>query len=486
MEARWDILIPVLVYFLVTTLGVGFYLMKRMEKSEEDYLVAKRGLGAVPVGVTLALTVLGTPHILGVMESAYDIGLPAVWFSFAHAIMLAIVCLFTGRWARKLKVESVPEFLDVIFSNYWLRLMVGAVIAGAIFGICTLETQGLGVFVSILTGTSIEVGIVIGALIGILYVVLSGMKEVAWLNVLNAVILYIGIIAATFVLGSGLQNGWEGVNEFYISNDLAGKLNIFGSWEVFVGFALVNVLATVFFQGISQQGLHAALAAKSPDVLRKAMLIAVPVNGSFAVFAAVMGMAARATPEFAELGAKTATPAMIVSVLPTWASALLLATCLVAVLSSYAITLLAPTTIFVNDIYKAVLKPNASHEELLRLSRILTVLLAVAALIPAVSLPPILAAMMWLFSWLVPVFWFVIFGLFWKRSAPAAIITCLLVWVTINAWTMTPLPEVLGAPGWLHQVYLALIVTLVIGSLLNAVLPGKPGLFREKALAVRG
>lgn len=478
MEARLDILIPVLVYYFLTTVGIGWYLLRKMEKSGDDYLVANRTLGPVAVGITLALTVLGTPHILGVMEATFDVGAAAAWFSFAHAIMLAVVCLFTGRWARKLKVESVPELIERIFENYWLRLTIGAVIAGCIFGICTLETQGLGIFMTILAGVPLEYGILLGAVIGVLYVVISGLREVAWLNIINSIVLYIGIIVAVIILGTAVPNGWSGVHEYYQSNDAHYYLNILGNWEIFVGFALVNVLCTVFFQGISQQGMYAALAARSPEVLKKAMLIAVPVNGSFAIFCVVMALAAKATPEFSALGAKTATPAMIVALLPPWAASLLLATCLAAVISSYAITILAPTTIFVNDIYKRVLKPKATQEELLKVSRAMTILLAVFALVPAISLPPILASMMWLFSWLVPVFWFVIFGLFWKRSSMAAFITCILVWITINLWTMTPLPELIHAPVWLHQVYLALIITLVIGPILNAVLPGKPGLFK--------
>jgi solute:Na+ symporter, SSS family len=107
----------------------------------------------------------------------------------------------------------------------------------------------------------------------------------------------------------------------------------------------------------------------------------------------------------------------------------------------------------------------------------------VAAMGVATALPPILAAMTWLFSWLVPVFWVVVFGLFWKRSGPTAIATLLAAWTANCLWSFSPLPQWLGAPADANA-YVALGVTLVVGLLGNVWMHGRPALFAPVREAV--
>ena len=70
--------------------------------------------------------------------------------------------------------------------------------------------------------------------------------------------------------------------------------------------------------------------------------IAAPLNGMFGVFAVVIGLTAKTIPEFAELGPKVAATTMLVNYLPPWLAALLLASFLAAILSTFAMTSLAP------------------------------------------------------------------------------------------------------------------------------------------------
>ena len=184
-----------------------------------------------------------------------------------------------------------------------------------------------------------------------------------------------------------------------------------------------TTVAVVFSQSINQMLMQPCMSAQSEAAVRKALWIAAPLNGMFGVFAVVIGLTAKTIPEFAELGPKVAATAMLVNYLPPWLAALLLASFLAAILSTFAMTALAPATIFTVDIYRNLYRPDATEKDMARVMRIAIIVLAAIAMTVAAFLPPILAAMNWLFSWLVPVFWVVLFGLFWKRSAPVAIAT---------------------------------------------------------------
>jgi SSS family solute:Na+ symporter len=169
---------------------------------------------------------------------------------------------------------------------------------------------------------------------------------------------------------------------------------------------------------------------------------------------------------------------MLVSYLPGWLSALLLAAFLAAILSTFAMISLAIATIFSHDIYRTLYRPEASEKEMTRVQRVVIIIVAGIAIGVATSLPPILAAMNWLFAWLVPVFWVLVFGLFWRCNQATAISTLLLSWAANSAWSFTSLPVWMGladTPNAFVTVVISLSV-LVVG---NLVVPGSPGYLKR-------
>jgi len=481
------ILIAVLVYEVAIILGVGLWLAKREASHpphDGDFALAGRHLPVPVIAITLALTVLGTAHILGIFELAWFLGASAVWFSIAHVILLVLVCMSTGLWVRRLGLTTVPEILDILFGRA-TRLVVSCVMAGVVFGILTIETQGIGIIISSMTGWSIRNGAVVGAILGIFYVVLAGMKEIGWLNLVNAIVMYLGLILATIFLALRLPGGdYSSVAEFYTSSNSDFMLSIYGTPEIFFTFALGTTIAVVFSQGINQMLMQPCMSAESEKTVKKALWIAAPLNGMFGVFAVVIGLTAKTVPEFAELGPKVAATTMLVNYLPPWLAALLLASFLAAILSTFAMTSLAPATIFTVDIYRNLYRPGATEADMARVMRITIVVLAAIAMTVAAFLPPILAAMNWLFSWLVPIFWMVVFGLFWKRSGTVAIATLVLAWAANSAWSFTNFPQLLNMLE-VPNAYVTLAVTLVVGIVGNLLAKGEAGYFHSEAYRSR-
>ena len=420
------ILAAVLAYLVILVVGVGAWLAKREKNHravEGDFALGGRNLSTPVVAVTLAFSVLGTAHILGVFELSWTLGAAAVWFSLAHVIMLVLVCLSTGLWVRRLGVSTVPEILELLFGEK-TRLLVSCVMAGVVAGLLTVETQGLGILMSTMTGWPLREGAIAGGVIGIFYVIMAGMKEVGYLNVINAAVKYGGLILATLFLAAKLPGGnFNSVSDFYLSGGHAEMLSIYGTPGILMTFALGTVIAVLFSQGISQMLLQPAMGARDEATIRKALWIAAPVNGMFGVFAVVIGLTAKSLPQFQVLGPKVAATTMLVTLLPPWLAALLLASFLTAVLSTFAMACLAPATLFSVDIYKRLYRPDANEAQLKLATRIAIVVLGGVAITVASALPPILASVNWLFSWLVPVFWVVVFGLFWQRNAAVAATT---------------------------------------------------------------
>ncbi len=188
-----------------------------------------------------------------------------------------------------------------------------------------------------------------------------------------------------------------------------------------------------------------------------------------------MGLAARAIPEYAAQGPKTAAMTMIVDMLPTGISALLLAALLAAILSTFAMTSLTPATMWVNDIYKQFINPDASEKKLANMTRVLIVIIALFAMVVSTALPTILDAIGWVFSWVIPVWWMVAFGLFWKRNTKVTVLAMVIPWILNILWSFTNIKVAIGGViGGLPNAYITMISCLLIFIIGNAISKGEP------------
>lgn len=484
---KMGILIAVMIYEFVLIGGMGIWLARRSrahDPTKDEFALGGRQLPTVVIATTLALTVLGTPHILGIFELSWHIGATAMWFSIAHVILLAVVCLSTGIWARRLHLTTVPELLEMLYGP-GVRLAVSCVMAGAIFGVLTLETQGLGILLSTMTGWSISNGALAGGVLGILYVVFAGMKEIAWINVVNAIIMYIGLILATIYLAMALPGGnFDSVAAYYTANDSQHMLSIFGSPGVMLNFGLALVFALVFSMPINQVLLQTAMAAKNEKAIRRSLWIAAPVNGMFGAFVLVIGLTAKSLPEFHALGPKLAAPAMLLELLPSWLVVLLLSCFLAAILSSFAMTSLCPATILANDIYKRLYNQAADERRMAFVTRAAIIVLALTAMAVASYLPPILAAIAWVNGWLIPILWLFMAGLFWRHSSKSALITISVTWAVNSLWSFTALPHWLGLSN-IDNTYIVVAVTLIVGVISSLLYGDQPGYIRTSAYQKR-
>ena len=101
------------------------------------------------------------------------------------------------------------------------------------------------------------------------------------------------------------------------------------------------------------------------------------------------------------------------------------------------------------------------------------VITGVIAMLIASKLPNIINSANWSFAWITPMFFALVFGLFWKQSGTPAGITMGASWIIIMLYTFTPLPAMLGIT--LPLIYIVLIVCIVVGVVSYAVTIGEKG-----------
>ena len=485
---RTDVIIMVLIYEVLVVIGIGVLLIIRDRKKNtgDSFAVAGRSMGFGLLVPTMTLTALGNPHIVGLFEMSYGMGAVALWFAFANTVHFVILCLCTGPWLRKMKVATGGEALDNLYGKK-VGLGISCAMSGVTFGVLTVECQGVGIIINALTGWDLSIAIVVGGVFGMLYVLLAGMKQVGSVNMINLGILYIGIVAATICIAMTLGGGFDSVRAYYESDVTTRFMtNVFGTPSLWFSFALANIISVAFYGPISQANTQAPMSAKNTKMIRRALWIVAPINGLFGVFSVMLGLTARSIPEYAELGATSAAITMLVDRLPNWVCALLLASCMAACLSSFAMTSLGCGTMFGYDIFKGLYKPDATDKQVTLVIRIVVVVVCVAAISIAVGISSIIGAMNWVFAWIVPVFWLFLFGLFWKRSSKVAGWTLGITWIVNCLWSLTGLPALFGTTAdAVPNGYVTLVVGLVCCIIGNLIVKGQPGLWSKRAKALQ-
>ena len=232
-------------------------------------------------------------------------------------------------------------------------------------------------------------------------------------------------------------NGWADVEQNINAMGNGWMLDIFGNKDLIISFAIPTIFCTSMFQGVSQMGLQTCIAAKDVKSVKKSIWLAGPVNGLFCIIPALLGIAALALGYLSKAGsAMFMTPAMLLEVLPHWVVALICASFLGALLSTFAMTSLCSFQ------------------------------------------PAVVTTINWIFTWGVPMFVMLVIGLCWKRNTKAAVITYIVSWIANVIWVTCGLMDKLEMTNF-HQVYLCTIISVALGLILTAVLPGsKPGYFR--------
>jgi SSS family solute:Na+ symporter/sodium/proline symporter len=184
----WAILI-----YLTFLIGVGVW-RSRSVRTREDFVVAGRQLSAGVLVGTLLATWIGTGSIMGAAGLAYDRGFPALWFSVGVWVALVVMYFVAGR-ARRFGQFTVPDILEVRY-NKAARVLGTLVTVIAYTAIVSYQFRAGGKVLNLVTGLDEDAGIIITALFVIGYTVLAGMISVAYTDVVNGIIMAVGLVIA--------------------------------------------------------------------------------------------------------------------------------------------------------------------------------------------------------------------------------------------------------------------------------------------------
>lgn len=445
----------VIIAYLIILIGVGAY-RSRYVKTQDDFMVAGRKLSAKVLVGTLLATWIGSGSIIASAGLAYEKGFPALWFDAGVWAALIILYLIAAR-ARKFAQYTVPDMLEARYNKY-ARLLGTIVTIIAYTAIVSYQFRAGGMVLNLVTGISIDQGIIITGIFVIGYTVLAGMISVAYTDVVNGIIMTIGlIIALPFLLKDA--GGWSGI----VSSLPETHFQVLGEMSIFqaLGYSLPTMLLLLGESGMYQR----FFSARDEKAARRSVvgwIIGTIIIETLIVVLAVVGSAL-----FSDIESETVILHTIRHGLPVLIGCLTLAAIVAVIVSTADSFLLVPSTNIMRDIYQRFINPDLSQKKMVLYSRIVVVVLGVFAFAQVRFFEKILEMAIYAYTMYgVGITPSVMAAFFWKRATAAGGVSSIAAGMVV-----TILWEVLSQPWDIPTIYPALGLSLFCLVFISLVTP---------------
>ncbi len=444
--------------YMVLVIGIGIYFAKRANESSENYFIGGRSLGPWVAAMSAEASDMSGWLLMGLPGVAYWCGLSdAVWTAIGLAVGTYINWLIVAKRLRRYSTVAgdsitIPDY----FSNRFKEKRKVLMTIAALFILVFFTVYASSCFVTVgklfstLFGIKYQYMMIAGAAFVIIYTFLGGFLAESVSDFMQGVVM-IFALCTILVVGVHAAGGISGVLDNV--RQIPGFLDFFGiaQPETVKGvqqlgsngnplfgdagkYGFLTIISTLSW-GLGYFGVPQVLlrfmAIRKVDELGKSRRIAT-VWCAMSLFAAVViGIIGRSLYP-AELLTKSASESIFIvlssNLLPALMAGIVMAGILAATISSSDSYLLIAASAFSKNIYQGIMKKEANDKQVMTVSRMTLVLVALIGVIIALDENSIIFKVV-AFAWagfgatFGPI---MLFSLFWKRTTRSGAIAGML------------------------------------------------------------
>jgi SSS family solute:Na+ symporter len=463
-------LIVFVALYLVVTVAIGLWAARRVHNAK-DYVVAGRTLPLYMSTALVFATWFGAETVLGVSATYLKDGLGGIVADpFGFSFCLVLIALFFARAFYRMNLLTIGDFYRQRY-NKPVEVATSVCITLSYLGWVSAQFTALGVVFHTLSGGAIPLawGIVLGTGVVLLYTLFGGMWSVAYTDLFQSVIIIVGLVYLAFLLG-GAAGGFDRVVSHAAE---AGKFQFWPKLEAREVLAFIAAFLTAALGSIPQQDVfQRTTAAKNADTAVRACLIGgliyfcmafVPI---YLAYSALLIDPNMVGPLLAgeQNQNQLILPNLILGHTPLFAQVMFFGALLSAIMSSASGALLAPTSLFTENVLRPFV-PHMSERQFLLVMRLVLIIFGLAVMVFALASDASIYQMVQnaYKVTLVSAFAPLVLGLYWKRSTTSgallAVVLGLSTWVLMEAVA----PEALVPPQLVGMAFSFL--GMVVGSL---------------------
>lgn len=412
--------------YLAILIGIIVY-KSRTVKTEEDFVVAGRGVPVYLLVGTLVCTWIGSGSLFATAGLTFRTGFSELWFSAGAWIGIVFVYFIAAR-VRKIAKYTLTDLLETRY-NSTARLLGTITIIVAYLVIAGYQFKGGGRFINILTEGAIspETGMLISCLIIVAFTALAGMVSIISIDIFNGVIMILAMIL-TLPLAISSHGGWDNVVNT-INEKNPEYLSLFEGHDA---TWVLGIILPTFLLLMSESSMYQKFSsAKDAKSARKAvmgMLIGVVVIEFLMCTIAVVGYAIYAEDARFFLADGSINRGMAEEIIlrigfeqiPAYAGSILFAAGMAIILSTGNTFLMVTSTNVTRDLIAKYIYKKSGSFNTIKIQRITVIVLGLIAYLLITQFETILEMALISYTMigasLAPV---LLASFFWKRVTPA-------------------------------------------------------------------
>ena len=437
----------VLAIYVAILFLIGIIASRRV-KSMSDYYLGGKNMGFWAVAFSARATGESGWLLIGLTGMGAIAGYSGYWVVAGELLGVFISWQFMAKRFKRRSDEyksiTIPDYLQSHFksSTNTLRIIAASVLVVFVVIYVASQMDVTGIAFESMLNVDYRIGALIGFVIVLIYIFIGGFVAAVWSDMFQGVLMFLGLLLLPIVAwfsmdqGAGITEGLNAIDPTLtqvMGRSKDGWMNLF----TILGFSMIGL----GFLG-SPQVYVRFMSIKSEKEIDKGKWVALLFTLVTDAAAVTIGILARIyftqegqnPEELLGTGGEDVLSIMIHEFLPTILVAIFIAIVLSAIMSTIDSLLVLASSSITRDFYQKIFRPDLKDEDLTKVSRIVTVLMAIAALGIAILLYNLYPDRQ--------VFWIMIFGwsgiaatfcpviiltLFWKgyseKGAIASMIT---------------------------------------------------------------
>ena len=487
MESKGILEMVAFIVYLCIVLGIGiyFFLKGRNQTGDKAYFLGGREMNGWVAALSAGASDMSAWVLMGLPGSIYCWGMGQVWISVGLLIGTLLAWIFVAPRLRRMSILAddaitIPQFLTKRFKtdNPTLQVVCAVIFCVAYCIYSASSIVACGSLFNKVFGLPSQYAMIGATVIILVYTFMGGFNAVCWTDFFQGLLMLLALMTAP-IAAAIVMNQPGFVPKAPVVTD-PNYFNILSSGKF--DWASIKDILSGMGWGLGYFGMPHILvrymSIKSEKEMKKSRII-----GSFWTFLILTMASIVALVAHQYLGGLLPEAdrslvfiTMVRALFPALISGILLSAILAASMSTADSQLLASSSAFSSDFYKPLIRKNASDKEMLWVGRGVVALIAVIALIIAMS--PGCAGIMALVECAWAAFGAafgpsIILALFWKRftfkGAIAGVISGFLVdalWYMFLSGSVeslcvfnTGLYEII--PGFIVSLIVAIVVSLV-------------------------
>jgi SSS family solute:Na+ symporter len=384
--------LTIVVGYLLIAIGVGLVAYRLTDRTAEDFYLASRNLGTVVLLFTTFATLLSAFTFFAGPNVAYAQG--PEWIlvmGLMDGIIFAVLWYVIGykQWllGRRYGYVTLGEMLGDRFGSRRLRGLVAGVSLLWLFPYVMLQQVGAGTALEALTEGAVSYAAGAGLITAfmILYVVVAGMRGIAWTDTLQGAFMLVTTWAALLWVLAAVGGPGAATDALASNPETGGFLSLGSDYytpQWMLSTAIVIGFGVAMFPQVNQR----FFAAGSKTVLKRSFALWPVLCVLLFVPSFMLGAWARGLGVEVPDGGNVL-PVVLGEYTPIWFAAVVIAGAMAAMMSSSDSMLLSGSSYFTRDLYRPFVDRSLSERREDLIARAGVVVFATAAFLASLLRP---------------------------------------------------------------------------------------------------